>query len=295
MDKIALMKIINHCLLFITVTILLSGLPSRKLHAQSVTWLVTKKWQTEPGIRTPESVLWDAGKHLFYVSDIKGDGSARDGNGFISTISPSGKTLNLHWVDGLDAPKGMGMQGNTLYAADLDQLVVIDIPSRKITKKITLPGASFLNDIATDDHGNVYISDSKRGCVYRYADGKASIYIEDPLIKGANGLLVWRGRLWIQSSRGLCQYRSEDHSLTLFSAAVKSCDGLTVVDDSTLAVSRWQGEVYLEKMDGSAQKIIDLSAAHQNTADLFYLASAQLLVIPTFNGNLVMGYHLHRR
>lgn len=269
------------CMLFIAA----SGQSSSSLS-------LVKKWQTDTSIRTPESVLWDARNKFFYVSNINGDGSAKDGNGFISKISLNGKILDLHWVDGLDAPKGMGMYDGKLYVADLAQLVIIDIAKQAVEKKIALPGASFLNDIATDDSGHVYISDTHKGCVYRYYKGSVSVYLEAPQLKGANGLLVWHHHLWIHSSSGIYTYNFADRSLKLFTDAVKGCDGITVVNDSDLIVSRWQGQVYYIKPDGSAVKLLDMKDEHKNTADLFYLPERHLLVIPTFNGNVVMGYEL---
>ena len=61
-----------------------------------------------------------------------------------------GKIINDNWVTGLDAPKGLGKFGNTLYAADLTQVDVIDIPTAKIIKRIPVSGAMFLNDITVD-------------------------------------------------------------------------------------------------------------------------------------------------
>ncbi len=266
--------------------------PFIKAQGQSSAPELIKQWETDTTIRTPESVLWDAHRKFFYVSNINGKGDAKDGNGFISKLGADGKIIKLHWVDGLDAPKGMGMYNGELFAADLAQLVIIDIAKNKIKQKIVVPGASFLNDIVTDDQGNVYISDSRTDKVYRYLKGKVSLYIEDPLIKGANGLLVWHNLLWILSSHGICQYNPADKSLKLFSDAVKSGDGITIVNDSDLIVSRWQGEVYYVKPNGAATKILDVKAEHKNTADLFFLQEKNLLVIPTFNGNCVMGYAL---
>lgn len=259
--------------------------------ASSVPKLV-KKWETPSGILTPESVLWDPVKKIFYVSDINGSGSAKDGNGFISLINTDGKIIELHWVDGLDSPKGLGMADGKLYVADLAQLAIIDISQRKVIKKLILPGAAFLNDIATDRKGNVYISDSKLGRVYRYADGKATVYLDDPKIKGANGLLVWHNFLWIMGSKGIFQYNPTDKSLKLFTDAAKGCDGITVVNGKDFIVSHWQGQVAYVNTEGKATTLLDVKDEGKNTADLYYLQEKRLLVIPTFNGNSVMGYEL---
>ncbi|GAA4302727.1 ATP-binding protein [Compostibacter hankyongensis] len=249
-----------------------------------------KKWETDTVVRAPESVLWDAGEGIFYVSDINGDGSARDGNGFISKVSPDGTVKQLHWADGLDAPKGLGMYKDEVYAADLSQLVILDKKSGKIKKKLTLPGATFLNDIAVDDEGNVYVSDTRQGKIYRYRDGKAEVFLGGDEVKGANGLLAEKGSLWMLTAAGISRYDFSTKKTSLFSDAVKNGDGITRVNDSDLIVSQWKGLVYYVKADGTANQILDLQAEHKNTADLFFLPEQQLLVIPTFTGNTVAAY-----
>lgn len=251
-----------------------------------------KHWETDTVLRAPESVLWDAAQEILYVSNINGDGVAHDDNGFISQLGPDGKIINLHWVNGLDAPKGIGMYGGELYAADIDSLVIIDMKAAKIKSKIHVPGSVFLNDVAVDDQGNVYISDTRQGKVFRYRDGKVSEYLSSPEVKGANGLLVWKNKLWIDAADGIYNYDAAAKKFNLFCKEVTGGDGLTVVNDNELIASRWIGEVYYIHQDGSAKKILDTRADKQNTADLYFLKDSSLLIIPTFNGNRVTAYRL---
>lgn len=260
--------------------------------AQTNDLKLVKLWETDTSVRAPESVLWDAGKKIFYVSNINGDGTAKDDNGFISQLSPGGKIINLHWVNGLDAPKGMGMYNDELYVADIDSLVIIDIKAARIKSKIFVPGSVFLNDVAVDGKGNVYISDTRKGKVFLYKNGKVSEYLSSSEVKGANGLLVWKDKLWIAAADGIYNYDFSTKVFTLFCEEVKGGDGLTAVNDNDLIASRWIGEVYYVHADGSAEKILDTKAEHSNTADLYFLKDSNLLVIPTFNGNRVVGYKL---
>src|SRR5215831_227134 len=75
----------------------------------------------------PESVLYDPQADIYLVSNINGTPLAKDNNGFISRVSPdSGKVVQLKWIAGgangvtLNAPKGMGIVGDTLFVADID-------------------------------------------------------------------------------------------------------------------------------------------------------------------------------
>ena len=78
------------------------------------------------GFSHPESVDLDIPHQVFYVSNLGGAPLDKDGNGFISKVSRDGKLLQLKWIEGLNAPKGMVMNGFTLYVSDIDKLVEID-------------------------------------------------------------------------------------------------------------------------------------------------------------------------
>src|SRR5688572_2375683 len=137
---------------------------------------LTLAWQTDTVFRVPESVLIDPVRKVCYVSNIDGASGEKDGKGFISKISPEGKVLALQWVTGLDAPKGMGIAGPHLYVADLFQVVVIDLTSGKIVRRIDVPDAKFLNDITVDKAGAVYVSDSSTGKIHLIKGDKATLY-----------------------------------------------------------------------------------------------------------------------
>lgn len=264
-----------------------------KATADSKNWSKSEKqWETDTSLRTPESVLWNAEKKILYVSNIDGGAAERDGNGFISQLTDDGRIANLHWVGGLDAPKGMGLYQGELYIADLDSLVIVDINAAKIKTKIFVPGAVFLNDVAVDSVGNVYISDTRKGKIFQYKEGKVSVFLSSPEVKDANGLLVWKGKLWIDAAGGIYQYDFASQKIRLFCDQVKGGDGLTVVNDSDLIASRWAGEVYYVHADGSAEKMLDTQASGENTADIYFLRERNILLVPTFKGNRVVAYKL---
>src|SRR5947209_10734902 len=78
------------------------------------------------GFLTPESVLYDSAQDIYFVSNINGSPTAKDNNGFISRVRPDGAVENLKFIEGgrngviLNAPKGLALQGDTLWVADID-------------------------------------------------------------------------------------------------------------------------------------------------------------------------------
>src|SRR5262249_14586939 len=148
------------------------------------------KWAVSEGINTPESVYVDTDSGFIFVSNINGMPDQRDGNGYISKLSADGKMITAQWVTGFNAPKGLRSYKGTLWTADLDEVIGIDIASGKISSRTKLDGAKFLNDVACGADGTVYVSDTVASRIYAVKDGKGSVFAEGDDIEYPNGLLV---------------------------------------------------------------------------------------------------------
>ena len=115
-------------------------------------------WELD-GLSNPESVIYDPKLNHLYVSNVNGSGVEKDGNGFISIVSLDGKMVQEKWVAGLNAPKGLALHGRTLYVADIDELVTININNGSIINKFKVNDAKFLNDVTASKNGDIYVSD----------------------------------------------------------------------------------------------------------------------------------------
>ena len=148
-------------------------------------------WTVTADIAAPESAFYDAASNSVFVSNINGGVTDKDGNGYISRLTPEGQVVSAKWATGLNGPKGLRSVGGTLWAADIDEVVGIEIASGRITSRVKIDGATFLNDLATAPDGTIYVSDSMKARIYTVKDGKASIFVEgeDP-IETPNGVLV---------------------------------------------------------------------------------------------------------
>jgi len=154
----------------------------------------TEVWRLG-GFVGPESVGRDPATGRIYVSNFGKDPMSKDGDGYISIITPDGKVEKLDWVTGLDGPKGIDFAGGKLFAADIDQLVEIDTTTGAVTNRYTVAGAQLLNDVAAGPDGRIYVSDTGAAAVYVLENGLLSLLAQDPLLTGANGLLVEGGTL----------------------------------------------------------------------------------------------------
>jgi hypothetical protein len=152
-------------------------------------------WTVTEGIKTPESVYFDAPSGFIFASQIDGAPDGRDGNGRIVKLDASGKVVSATFTTGLNAPKGLRAVNGTLWTADLDEVVGIDVATGKITSRVKIPGAQGLNDVATASDGTVYVSDMPANRIYAVKGGKADVFLEGDQVEHANGLLVDGNRL----------------------------------------------------------------------------------------------------
>ena len=97
-------------------------------------------WESEKAFNLPESAVFDEKTNMIYVSNISNHPFKKDGSGFISKVDLDGKIVELNWVGKLNAPKGLTIVNDKLYAADVDELVEIENGLESATKLLKLGG-----------------------------------------------------------------------------------------------------------------------------------------------------------
>ncbi len=251
---------------------------------------VQKLWETDSTLQIPESVLFVKGANNLYVSNINGKPGEKDGNGYITLISTNGKIENIHWVTGLHAPKGMGLYKNKLYVADIDAVAVINIATKKIEQRIEIPNAVFLNDIAIDSKGNVFVSDTKTGKVHKITNNVTTVYVDS--LKSPNGLLCKGSNLYVLSNGSLYKYNQQKKQETISIGFDTSTDGIEA-DGNNFIVSCWSGIIYyVNGNDGTWEILLNTKAEKSNTADIGYDEQKKIIYVPTFFKNKVAAYKL---
>jgi DNA-binding beta-propeller fold protein YncE len=251
---------------------------------------LTKKWETEATLKTPESVYFDAKGKVLYVSNIDGEPWAADGKGSIGKIGLDGKVIAAEWVTGLDCPKGMALSddGKWLYVGDFGGLVVIDVKAGKIKNKIAVEGG-LLNDVV-NDKGTIYASDSKGKKVYAFKDGKHSVLLDDKVLKGPNGLAVHKGSLHVLDNDSLNRVEADKSLKVLADGMPGGTDGLENVGGDDFLVSVWSGAVWYVKADGGKELLFDGKAEKTSTADIGWDPATRTVYVPTFFKNTVIAF-----
>ena len=215
------------------------------------------------GFQNPESAKYDAELDVWYVSNVNGDPTAKDGNGFISRLKGDGTIDSLKFIEGgrnevtLNGPKGMALVGDTLWVADIDVVRGFNRNTGQTVATVDLKGkAKFLNDAAAGPDG-IYvtdtgvISDGKGGLkhvgpdqIFRIApDHKASVAIKNDSLAGPNGI-AWDGaanRFIVGPFIGktVVGWTPGQKTLTPIGETKGSTDGLEVLGPDRFLITSW--------------------------------------------------------
>jgi hypothetical protein len=251
---------------------------------------VQKLWATDTILKVPESVLVDDKENCIWVSNIDGASNGKDGKGSIRNLSQTGTPINLEWITGLNAPKGMAKYKQELYVADLTELVVIDIKKATIIKRIPIEGSVFLNDVTVNSKGAVFVSDSRTGKVHRYENNTTTIEVEN--LQGPNGLLSIEDQLLILDRGSLLSVTPGGAISKIMDGMDPSTDGIERVAPNQYIVSCWNGIVYYVVAGAQKITLFDTRSDKINSADIGYDAKKKIIYVPTFMKNSVVAYQL---
>jgi len=276
---------------------------------------LTEVWRTG-GFEGPESVSYDAERQVLYVSNIVGEVTAKDGNGYISRLDLDGNVIDMKWVTGLNAPKGGTVFGSALFVTDIDELVEIHIPTSQLRSQfITLgDGAIFFNDVAAvgdvlalaieDEHPEVYVSDTFANTIWLLKGGALAVWYDQGGLDGPNGLTVLDGKLIVAElgdvSGGFAnlvpgtvkQIDLETKALTEFGppGQIGALDGIEPNGRGGVTVTDNSGGRLLEFMPGEPETLI--AEIEPGSADHEWVPELNLFVIPNLQTGEVVAYLL---
>lgn len=252
-------------------------------------------WSTDDVFLTPESVLKDPNRNVLYVTSFDTDFARKpEPSGFISRMTVDGEILDLRWVEGLNAPCGMDIWHDTLFVAERQHLLAVDLAHGSVANRWEIPDADFPNDVVIDDQGTIYVTDTRGGNptdsrIYRFSNGAFDVFANAG-VERANGIWIHDRWLYIGNTGDGMLKRVElatgkMEEVISFGAGI--LDGIRVDQDGNLLVSQWFGRLYRVTPEGGLTEILDAESQGWNVADFEYLPDTRTVVIPTFFDNRV--------
>jgi sugar lactone lactonase YvrE len=271
------------------------------------------------GMNVPESVKYDADLDVFFVSNINGNPSQKDGNGFIAVVrADSTSVVRMLAESGkapagggkavtLNAPKGLAIKGDTLWVADINVLRAINKRTGASIADVTVAGSTFLNDVAIGPDGAVYVTDTGVAFdanggmthpgvnrIFRVAGGKVTTVAEGDSLRNPNGLAYdATNKRWV-----LAPFDGKDvQSLgdgakmpALLATGPGGYDGIEILADGRIFVSSWaDSSVYVISNGAMTKAVSGVDAP----ADIGVDTKRNVLAIPRFNGGKIEYFMIH--
>lgn len=235
-------------------------------------------------LEDPESVRYDPDQDVYFVSNMLGYGSAKDGAGYIAKILAGDPSQVSVFVESgkngvtLNAPKGMAIVGDTLWVADIDVLRGFDrrtgMPVGVIDFAAFHP--TMLNDVGAGPNGTMRVSDtgilmSDKGVLYRGGDRvfevdarrHVSVVASGPQLGRPNGV-TWDGRTHRWLMVNFAPFGSELTEFTQDTGAARRVlsdgpgkfDGVEVLADGRVLYTCWNDSSVHVFANGNDQQLI---------------------------------------
>ena len=268
-------------------------------------------------MKTPESVRYDADLDAYFVSNINGNPSVKDGNGFIAQVDAGNTSSVKMLVQGgkngatLNAPKGMAVVGDTLWVADIDAVRAFNKRTGAAIVNLDLRPmkATFLNDVVAGPNGVIYITDTgvkfdAKGAtthpgqdqIFKVVGRKVSVAIKsDSALKSPNGI-AWDGAngrfvLGPFADKAVSGWKDGDSTVTPIATGPGAYDGIEVLSDGRILVSSWADSSVNVIANGAFRKVV---ANVDGPADIGVDTKRNVLAVPRFTAGRIEYFTISR-
>jgi hypothetical protein len=258
---------------------------------------------TVEGLMKPESVavLPNGG---CVISNINGEATEKDGNGFITMVDGQGGETRLYPVGDappLHAPKGICVVGQAFAVTDIDRIAILSRDGARFIPKSygALATPTFLNDVTYDGKDWLYASDTRLGRILRFSlDGERVEELATD-IAGVNGLLWHEGKLLIGASgqHDLGEIDVQAGAAPKWFGLAEHftmIDGIAALDDGALIVTDPRaGSIFAVSPD--RKTVTTLKTDLPFPADCAVDLQRNLLLVPMLQGDTGVAYPILRR
>ena len=261
-------------------------------------------------MKVPESVRYDADLDAYFVSNINGNPSQKDGNGFIAKVEAGNTGAMTMFVQSgkggatLNAPKGMAIVGDTLWVADIDVMRAFNKRTGAVIANVDLRPlkAEFLNDVVAGPDGSIYVTDTgirfdAKGAmthpghdqIIKLTARKPSVAVKsDSALKSPNGI-AWdavNGRFVLGpfADKAVSAWKDGDTTVTAIASGPGGYDGVEVLADGRILVTSWADSSVQVFSNGAFHKVIGNVEA---PADIGVDTKRNVVAVPRFNAGRV--------
>lgn len=236
---------------------------------------------------SPESVVFDQQNDRYLVSNW--------GNGNIIEIGSTG--VQKYFVNLAGNTAGLHIAGDKLYASSnnnvMDGLIGFDLPNGELYCRIDIAGKELINDITSDNDGNLYVTDSEAHKIYRIRpeDSTCTVFVGTGLT-APNGIYFdgANNRLLVLSEglpyKPIVAVDLADSSISVIVETKKNgIDGLTADSKGNYYFSSWTDDCIYKYDQNFTDPPEAFSCGHYNPADIYCNQLDNVIAVPNFGGD----------
>lgn len=247
--------------------------------------------------RFAESCVYDATRDLIVVMNAGVPQTQEENDGYVSLLNPDGSVHTTKWIGAtrngltLNHPLGSAIHNGTLYTADIDVVRTFDLATGKPGKAYPVEGSTFLNGIAVNKQGTIFVSNSRPEFrVYKItADGKVSLFVDGDPLNIPNGVAIDPDGNVVVVNVGNNDVMTFDPAsgklIRTEHAAEGGNDGLVILPDGTKYVSSVRFGSVSKISPGKPAEVI--ASGIPSAASMGYDSKHKQLIIPMNNNNAV--------
>src|SRR5215210_2793580 len=225
--------------------------------------IMLRKVGQTPNLQGPESARYDRDLDIWFVSNVNGTAVQKDNNGYISRLRPDGAPYSLKFIEGgkkgvtLNAPKGLAINGDTLWVADIDVARAFNKRTGELIANVSTQGrARFLNGAAVGPDGAIYMTDTgvlfgPKGemshpgpdQVLRITRGGATAALTSAKLEAPNGI-TWNPKtnqfvIVSFAGNGIYGWKPGDKDVKPLGTGPGQQDGVVVLPDGGILATSW--------------------------------------------------------
>jgi hypothetical protein len=236
------------------------------------------------GLLGPSAVVVDTASDVYLVANVNGIPGARDGNGFISLVSPEGEMLSLHWSDPgpeggelrLHSPSALAIRGDTLLATDLNCVRIFRLSDGQPLARECVTTAEYLSGLDVGPDGSLYVLDSGlrlgdsgefeptgTDAVYRLvlgAEGRSTTLARGTELGNPSAVAVGTRGIFVATSGSGEIFRvvPGQPRTPVYPASGRRISGIVFLPDGGFAFSSWtEGVVYRVTGEGRVERLLE--------------------------------------
>ena len=238
---------------------------------------------------SPESITYDTtGKRYFISNTSSSKIVQRDRQGNVTDFVTVGGSIH-----------GVTVYNGKVYVCNGTRVRGYDLISAAEVFNVLVSGSTFLNDLAIDNSGMIYVSDFTARRIYKVNSNNSDYWIYVPATTNQpNGLYVdsLRNRLliccWGASAPIKAVSFADSLIANLITTPYSNCDGISLDRNDNVYVSTWGIQSVARYDINFINPPVIVASGLSNPADIYVNRKTDTLAVPNAGNSTVAFFHL---